>query len=146
MKIIIKNNKRILVNYDKKEVDISDDTIIEYIGIYYKPKTNSVNIQDINVSECRFIGKIEISKKDKVETIGIYIMPLYLWDKATFEWVKINNYEPPKNKYFLYPHLLMLPDKYYHHRPLYFLHTCKQIDLSKFTNVTKTINLHYINY
>jgi hypothetical protein len=51
--------------------------------------------------------------------------------------MKINDYERPSEKYFLYPHLLMLPETYYHSKPLYFLHTCENRSLSDFNNITK---------
>lgn len=149
MKITSKNNKRILVYKDKKnkkKVDISDGNIIQYTGIYYKSKTNNSDIYTLNESKTKFIGKIITNRGDSIGITGIYIEPLYMLDKNICEWVKINNYEPPKNKYFFYPHLLMLPDKYYHHKPLYFLHTCEQSDLSDFFYVNKTIDLDYINY
>ena len=143
MEIIIKNNRRILVNEYKKDLDISDGIIIQYTGIYYKPKIESVNIYDMNENECQFIGKIETSRADITGITGIYIIPLYLLDNTTIEWIKIDNYEQPKNKYFLYPHLLMLAEKYYHYKPLYFLHMCEKPNLDDFANVTKTINLYY---
>lgn len=142
MQIIIKNNTRILIKENKDELDISDGTIIEYTGIHYKPKLDGINIYDIDECEARFIGKIETNRGDSDGITGIYVVPLYMWN---LEWIKIVNYEPPKNKYFLYPHLLMLPDKYYHHQPLYFLHTCEKSDLNEFTNITKMIDLDYIN-
>ena len=156
MNIEIKNNRRILVNEDKEELDISDGTIIEYTGIYYKSKSISknenknenINIQNIYVMdeiECKFVGKIETSRANASGITGIYIIPLYLFDSSNCEWVRISNYREPKNKYFLYPHLLMLPEKYYHYKPLYFLHTCKQTDFFKQSNIIKTINLDYFD-
>ena len=145
MEIIIKNDRRILVNEDKKELDISDGIIIQYIGTYYKPKKDTINMFDIEENKCKFIGKIETSRGDITGTTGIYIIPLYILENNTLEWIKIANYTPPKKKYFLYPHLLMLPEKYYHYRPQYFLHTCEEANLIDFSNVTKTINLDYDN-
>jgi hypothetical protein len=144
MEIIDKNNRRVLLNLDKNEVDISDGVIIEYTGIYYKSRKDKTNIIDIDEYECKFVGKIETSRGDQYGTTGIYIVPLYLFDNANLEWVKIDNYKPPKKKYFLYPHLLMLPDKYYHYKPLYFLHTCKPTNLDIFYHVVKTISLDNI--
>lgn len=141
MEIIIKDNKRILVQEDKTELDISNGSIIEYIGIHYKCKKDTINIYDIDEFETRFIGKIDSDRGDSKGTTGIYISPLFLW---TNEWIKIINYMPPKNKYFLYPHLLMLPDKYYHHQPLYFLHTCKPVILDRLNNIIKTVELDFI--
>ena len=36
MKIIIKNNKRLLVKDDSSEVNIDNGDVVEYTGIYYK--------------------------------------------------------------------------------------------------------------
>lgn len=141
MQIIIKNYQRILIN-DNKELDISDGKIIQYTGIYYKPKNKFFEIIEI---ETKFIGKIESQRAHANEPIGIYIIPLYMWNNKNFEWMRITNYEAPKNKYFLYPHLLMLPNNYYHNQPLYFLHTCEETNVINFNNITKTIDLHYMS-
>jgi hypothetical protein len=58
-----------------------------------------------------------------------------------YEWNKIDNYSPPKQKYFLYPHLLMLPGEYYNFHPLYYLHTCENKSLDEFKNINKFISL-----
>jgi hypothetical protein len=142
MQIVIINNKRILIKDNDEQLDISDEKIIQYTGIFYKPKEeNRISIYDVDIVETKFIGKVETYRAASDEITGIYIVPLYLLDK---EWIKIGNYVSPKNKYFLYPHLLMLPGKYYHYYPLYFLHTCEPAYLNEFTNITKTIDLHYI--
>jgi hypothetical protein len=141
MHIIIKNDRRILIKDNNEELDISDGTIIEYTGMNYKPKLDGINIYDIDECETKFIGKIETNRGDSDGITGIYVVPLYMWN---LEWIKISNYQPPKNKYFLYPHLLMLPDKYYHYYPLYFLHTCETVTLDKVNNITSTIKLDFI--
>ena len=124
MKIILREGKRILIQDDGKEVDISDMSIIEYTGIYYSNRTEF----DHNVEETEklFIGIVECERSRYDEGIqGIYLRPMYLWNQEIKKWQRIANYTPPSSKYFLYPHLLMLPEQYYHYRPLYFLHTCK---------------------
>lgn len=141
MQIINRGNNRILIKDDNKEVDISDSSIIEYDGIYYKNVENTiVNMVDIKT---KFIGKVDCNRSDETGITGIYIIPLYLFNIKNNEWNKISNREfpIPKQKYFLYPHLLMLPDKYYNYKPLYFLNTCENISLDNFNNITELIHL-----
>lgn len=145
MNIIIKDNRRILIKDSNEELDISNGSIIQYTGMNYKAKLNGINIYDIDEIEAKFIGKIETERGDSEGITGIYVMPLYLWNNELFEWIKISNYSAPKNKYFLYPHLLMLSGKYYNYYPLYGLHTCEPADLKNFTNITKTIALEFMN-
>jgi hypothetical protein len=142
MRIIKKENQRILIKDDATLVDISDKHIIQYNAIHYIPKNKSYEINEV---ETRFIGKIETERADQTETTGIYIIPLYVWSNTSFEWLKITNYEPPKNKYFFYPHLLMLPHSRYHYQPLYFIHTCVSANLKDYEKITKTIDLDYLN-
>ena len=140
MKIIIKNNYRILVKDDGHEVNINDGDVVQYTGIYYKYIENEIaNVFGI---ETGFVGIVESQRyNSEVGVQGIYIKPLYIWSIIGREWMKINDYEHPKEKYFLYPHLLILPEKYYHSKPLYFLHTCKNSSLSDFNNITKEFSL-----
>jgi hypothetical protein len=53
------------------------------------------------------------------------------------QWYKIVNLNPPKIKYFLYPHLLMLHQHHSSGYPLNFLGTCENKSLDEFTNITK---------
>lgn len=142
MKIVKREDHRILVKDDATIVDISDGHIIQYRGIHYMPKNKHFEIVE---EETNFIGKIETQRADDTQITGIYVVPMYVWNNKTFEWLKIANYEPPKNKYFLYPHLLMLPHTRYHYQPLYFMHTCEKADLKNYKEITKTIDLEYIN-
>ena len=121
MKIIDeKNNVRILIKDDNSEINISDGQFIKYTGIYYK---NSTNLEDIETS---FYGIIECCRyRYDLGTTGIYIKPLYIF--LNNEWYKIINYINPTNKYFLYPHLLMLPNIYHYYKPLYFLDTIENV-------------------
>jgi hypothetical protein len=144
MKIIIKNNYRILVKDDGSEVNINDGYIVQYIGVYYKHIENEIsNIANIFEIETKFIGIVETERYSEGIIQGIYIKPLYIWSIVGSEWMKINDYERPVTKYFLYPHLLMLPKSHYHSRPLYFLHTCENKELSDFNNITKEFSLGY---
>ena len=134
MEIIIKNNEHLLIKDNNELVNISDNCIIEYTGIYYK------TLNDITEEiETTFIGSIECKRITDYEIIGIYINPLYILHEN--EWKKIANYKLPENKYFLYPHLLILPKYHYHYKPLYFLHTCKNNFLYNFRHITETFNL-----
>jgi hypothetical protein len=138
MEIVDKYNKRTLVKENKDNVDISDGYIIKYTGVFYKGKNDNKreNIYDMEEIENSFVGMVETCRGDSSGTTGVYLAPLYMYEKQTDEWLKIANYTKPTNKYFLYPHLLMLPDKYYHYKPLYFLHTCENININDFNNVT----------
>ena len=139
MKIIIKNNCRILVKDNGNEVNINNGDVVEYTGIYYKYIENEIaNVFGI---ETAFVGIVESGRSNEDGFQGIYIKPLYILSIIKREWMKINDYEHPKEKYFLYPHLLILPEKYYHSKPLYFLHTCKNSSLSDFNNITKEFSL-----
>jgi len=139
MKIIIKNNCRILVKDNGNEVNINDGDVVEYNGIYYKYIENEIaNVFGI---ETAFVGIVESERSNQDGFQGIYIKPLYIWSIVGREWMKINDYKFPNQKYFLYPHLLMLPETHYHFRPLYFLHTCKNRALSDFNNITKEFSL-----
>ena len=139
MKIIIKNNYRILVKDDGSEVNINDGDIVQYTGLYYNHiKNETANLSTI---ETGFIGIIETQRSREDIIQGIYIKPLYIWSKVGSEWMKINDYEYPITKYFLYPHLLMLPETHYHYKPLYFLHTCENKSLSDFNNIIKEFSL-----
>lgn len=142
MIILLKNSNRILIKENGTEVNINDGTIIEYTGIYYKTINDIVKIVKI---ETTFIGIVE-GCRSKYDTgiEGIYFKPLYILDLMNNEWYKIVNLDPPKTKYFIYPHLLMLsqhntyPSGYY---PLYLLNTCKNESLDKFINIQKSFNL-----
>jgi len=116
MKIIDKNNSRFLIKDDNSEINISDNQFVKYRGIYYKNNSNGENI------ETTFYGIIECCRyRHDLGTYGIYIKPLYIF--LNNKWLKIINYNNPTTKYFLYPHLLLLPDIYHYCKPLYFLHT-----------------------
>ena len=86
-----------------------------------------------------FIGLIESPRINNSETVGIYIKPMYV--VSDNQWYKIINYVEPRTKYFLYPHLLLLPDEYYHYKPLYTLDTVKNI--SELPNTSLEIELEY---
>ena len=138
MSIIIKDNNRILIKENAKEIMINDGDIIQYTGIYYKHSKNEIsNLFEIKTT---FIG-IVVTEKSSEVIQGIYVKPIYIWSMVGNEWMKINDYECPVTKYFLYPHLLILPEFYYNSKPLYFLHTCENKSLSDFNNITKEFSL-----
>jgi hypothetical protein len=139
MKIIIENQKRILIKDNEEEVNINDGDIIQYTGIYYKLINDIVEMVEIEIT---FVGIVDGDKGSHHNgTEGIYVKPLYIWNKMKSEWNKIINLEPPKSKYFFYPHLLMLPQYSSYSFPLYYLHTCENRSLSEYLNITKTISL-----
>uniref|UniRef100_A0A6C0ER84 Uncharacterized protein n=1 Tax=viral metagenome TaxID=1070528 RepID=A0A6C0ER84_9ZZZZ len=139
MEIIIRNNNRILIKENSKEININDGDIIQYNGIYYK-NINDI-VRTVNI-ETTFIGIVEncMSRYD-TGVIGIYVKPLYIYDIVNSEWLKIVNLNPPTTKYFLYPHLLMLPQNNYYsgsgHHPLFFLDTCENKSLDEFVDIQK---------
>ena len=136
MQIIIEDKNRVLLKNNEKII-VNNGSIIEYTGIYYKTIHDIVEMVKI---ETTFIGEVEC-ERSKFDTIeGIYVKPLYIFDKMKNEWKKIINYTPPIDKYFYYPHLLILPDTNYNHLPLYFLHACENRSLNEFENITKTFN------
>ncbi len=138
MKIIIKNNNRFLIKDNNEKVNISDNSTIEYTGIYYKTKNISMN-EIIEKIETKFIGNIDCDRSSGDEITGIYVKPIYILHDN--EWKKINNYIPPSEKYFLYPHLLILPEHTYNYYPLYFLHTCNNKFLYNFNHIIKDFSL-----
>uniref|UniRef100_A0A6C0IEX8 Uncharacterized protein n=1 Tax=viral metagenome TaxID=1070528 RepID=A0A6C0IEX8_9ZZZZ len=139
MKIVIKNNNRVLEQHDTNDLIINDGDIIMYTGIYYKKIFDIVDIAEVRT---QFIGKIATYRADTTGITGIYIEPLYIWDNRNGDWCKIVDYKYPTTKYFLYPHLLMLPETDYHYKPIYTLHTCKNCDLDNYKDITKTFCLH----
>jgi len=142
MPITIKNNSRTLIKENGTEVNINDGDIIQYNGIYYKTVNDIVKMVKI---ETIFIGVVETCRyKFDTGIIGIYVKPLYIWDILNSEWYKIVNLQPPKTKYFLYPHLLMESEKNCYlsaYNPLYLLNTCKNKSLDKFVNIQTTFDL-----
>jgi len=146
MKIIVKNYKRLLVKDDGSEVNIDDGDVVEYNGVYYNCIKNE--IYDVFEKETIFVG-IVLTKKSREDIIqGIYIKPLYIWSILNSEWLKINDYNPPVTKYFLYPHLLVLPEMDYPNpnNYLYFLDSCHNIQLSDFNSITKEFSLNKTDY
>ena len=142
MKIIYRDKiNRILVKDDGSEVNINDGDVVQYTGIYYKHIESEIAIANVFGIETGFVGIVQTHRSREDIIQGIYIKPLYIWSIISREWMKINDYQPPNEKYFLYPHLLMLPGIYYHSKPLYFLHTCENRSLTDFNNITKEFSL-----
>jgi hypothetical protein len=140
MRIEREHKNLILIKENGERVDINDGAIIEYTGIYYKKRNDVLERDKI---ETKFIGRIECEKyaQNAGGTHGIYVNPLYIWDHTENEWKQIINYKFPQTKYFLYPHLLTLPEYIYNDYALDFLHTCKNADLNEFTNIKNTFDL-----
>ncbi len=132
MLIIDCDEARKLIKDDNTQIQIGDKQLVEYKGFHYKSYQNGF------LSMCtKFIGLVECPKIKNYETVGIYIKPMYVLSDN--QWYKIINYIEPTTKYFLYPHLLLLPDEYYNYKPLYTLHTVKNI--SELPNTSLEIEL-----
>jgi hypothetical protein len=138
MQIIIRNANRILIKSDYTTVNINDDNIVQYTGIYYRNVKSPPNMIEIKTS---FVGIIVADRYQDRCVTGIYIKPLYVFYNDV--WNKIADYVPPVNKYFLYPHLLMSNNNYYSYRPLYFLDSIEKTSISQFEHITQTIMLEY---
>ena len=142
MKIIIQNSNRILLKENNEEVNINDNEIILYSGIYYK---SLIEIAPMAEVETYFVGIIECERYIHDEGItGLFIKPLYIWDKIILEWKKIINYKNPTKKYFYYPHLLSLPEQQTDFLPIYNFTTVKNVDLKEYENIEKTFDLQII--
>ena len=134
MQIKIINNRRVLVK-DYETVNIDDGEIITYSGIYYKTINDIVHKAEI---QTMFIGKVLKYRSDQTGITGIYVEPLYIWNKLKYEWNKIANYSKPTTKYFEYPHLLMLPNDnaYYSGNSLKVFDSVTNTDSSIYENIT----------
>ena len=126
---------RILIKDDNTQIQIGDKQLIEYKGIHYKSfGTGFLSMYTT------FIGLIESPRINNSETVCIYIKPIYVISDN--QWHKIVKYVEPRTKYFLYPHLLLLPDEYYNYKPLYTLDTIKNI--SELPNTSLEIELEQL--
>lgn len=109
MKIVLTNKKkRVLITDDNKKISVNDGDIIQYTGIYHKIINDIVRKVEI---ETTFVGVVFCEKYRHNEgIIGLYVEPLYIWNKMCDEWNRIINFKPPdgSDKYFLYPHLLLV--------------------------------------
>ena len=133
MQLIMKNGNRLLLKGDGNEVYVNDGDTIMYTAIYHKIVNDIVKYVKI---ETTFVGKVICEKYRVIEGIvGIYVEPLYIFNMMHDEWNKIINYKPPNgNKYFLYPHLLLVKE------PHSFTLT-KNMSLDEFKLVTKCVDL-----
>jgi hypothetical protein len=138
MKIKSNNNKRMLMKDNNETVNINDGEIIQYNGTFYKDNIEISYSKDI--IETDFIGIVETHRSKLAEITGIYVKPLYIYYEN--EWYKIINLKPPTQKYFYYPHLLMLPQHNYVYLPQHFLHTCENRSLNDFVDITKTLDIN----
>jgi hypothetical protein len=120
-------NRVLIKDDDGTCVDVKNNAIVEYTGIYYRKSQSCENVHAHINFERRFIGCVECHRSNEDKITGIYIKPLYMLINK--KWYKIKNYQSPRYKYFLYPHLLMLPGEYYHYKPIYTLDTIKNISL-----------------
>lgn len=132
MRIINRNGERLLQKDDYTEVFVKDGDIIQYTGIYHKSNNEKENIETL------FVGII-VSERYRYDKglMGIYVDPLYIL--LNNRWSKIIN-KPPPAKYSLYPHLLLLPEFYYHYYPIYYLHTCENVDITHYKDIQTIID------
>ena len=120
MEIIEIGQDRILKKSHGTEVNINDEQIIQYTGLYY---SNADKI------ETEFVGKIVCCRWSASDGFsGIFVEPLYIKNN-TGEWQKFKEYQEPETKYFLYPHFLLVPTKYYPNG-LNYLHTVVSFSLN----------------
>jgi len=137
---------RTLIKDNNEEVNINNGSILEYSGIYYKTINDIVRLAEV---QTKFIGIVTTYRSLYGVVTGIYIDPLYIWNQVKNEWHKITNYKPPKTKYFLYPHLLVLSpidncSTGTEYKPLYFLDTVINRNLDDFSHITNTFSLEEI--
>ena len=118
---------------------------INIVHSYNETINDIVNLAEI---QTKFIGKVTTYRSLYGVVTGIYIEPLYIWNGLKYKWNKIINYKPPKTKYFLYPHLLMIPnecgDRSTQYKPLNFLDTVINRNLDDFSHITNTFSLEEI--
>lgn len=140
MKIITGGNgDRVLIKDNNEKVYVNDGDTIQYTGIYYKTINDIVKTVDI---ETTFIGKILMEKfRHSDGIIGIYVKPLYIWNIMRERWNKIVNYKPPENKYFLYPHLLLVSSSFEQRGLKNSLHMCENIHLDDLPTISECIDL-----
>jgi len=142
MKIELFNNKLVLLKKNKMKINIDIGNIIKYTGHFYDNTSTFANLKYVRTL---FIGVVENYRYNCEEGYtGIYVKPLYVWNINDLGWNKIINYKQPREKYFLYPHLLHLPEFYYHFQPLHYLHTCINVYLKDYDDIiVRTIELEH---
>jgi len=120
MEIVEIGQDRILKKSDGTDVNINDGQIIKYIGLHY---SNADKI------ETEFVGKIVCCRWSIAEGFtGIFVEPLYIKNDKE-EWQKFKEYTEPETKYFIYPHFLLVPSKYYPNG-INYLHTVVSFSLN----------------
>jgi len=141
MKIVADAKHNRVLHLDNGDlVNINNGAIIQYTGIYYKTINEIVKTVEIRTS---FIGSVDWGKTTTDTGVtGIYVNPLYIYDNIRREWNKVVNFKPRDDDSFVYyPHLLLLPDIYSMEFPLYFLHTCKNVNLNDYSHIYKCFSL-----
>jgi len=88
------DKNRVLTLDDKTTVPVGDGQLLEYRANYY---------EDSNPN-CLFVGRVECSRISNYDTVGIYIMPLYLLKDDKWHKIQIDGTQCRKVRY---PHLLM---------------------------------------
>ena len=134
------NNRLTLHKENGQMVNVDEGDVITYTARYYNVSQN-VHLRTYTVTD--FIGIVTDYRYNQDEGYtGIYVQPFYVWNTLENEWNKIVNLSPyPQHQYFVYPHLLMLPQFDYHYHPLYFLHTCENVALQDYTHCNRTMDI-----
>lgn len=88
------DKNRVLTLDDNTTVRVGDGQLVEYRAEYYEE----------SIRDCLFVGKVECSRICSYETVGLYIMPLYLFRNDKWYKIQITGSQCRKVRY---PHLLM---------------------------------------
>jgi len=89
-----KDQSRILIREDGVNVPVGDGQLVEYRADYYEESNEN----------CFFVGRVECPRISSYETVGIYIMPLYLFTNDKWYKIQLTGTQCRKVRY---PHLLM---------------------------------------
>ena len=136
---------RILINDSNTKINISNDKILKYTGVYYKIINNEDPYErKIEKIITKFVGRVDSQKYRYHQGVtGIYITPLFIY--IDDEWNKITDFKICY-KYFWYPHLLALPETNLNYAcyALYYLDTIEPVDLNEFQHITNKfiLDLH----
>jgi len=121
------DKNRVLTLDDNTTVPVGDGQLLEYRADYYEE----------SIRDCLFVGKVECSRISSYETVGIYIMPLYLFRNDKWHKIQLTRTQCRKVRY---PHLLMAYNGCAS-RATDTLDTVKAIETAPITD--ETVNLSY---
>ena len=121
------DKNRVLTLDDNTTVRVGDGQLVEYRADYYEE----------SIHDCLFVGRVHCSRISSYETVGLYIMPLYLFTKD--KWYKIQ-LTGSQYRRVRYPHLLMAYNGCAY-RATDTLDTVRAIETDPITD--ETVNLSY---